>query len=135
MKRRIGLWHPSKQRLRAWLLTGDPGGVGAHVEQCERCAERLEALDESEPVFALDSPSPLRQALTSLLAPPDGLNDRVVEQVTLRTRPDGELALLAGLFAIGVETAQLMFDPGDDQHRADGPGDARPDENDQEEPT
>lgn len=121
MKRWLGLWHPSKQRLHTWLLTGEPDGVGVHVERCERCAERLEALDETEPVFDVDRPSPLRQALTSMFAPPDDLGDRVVEQVTRRSRGGDELALLAGLFSIGVETAQLMLEPDGGQDRVADP--------------
>ena len=114
---RLDFWHPSNERLRTWLLTGEPNGVGVHVEQCERCAARLEQLDESEPVLLPDDRSSLRQTLDALLAPPADLSDRVVHGVTARSGVDPELALLAGLFTIGVETARLMIEPDSGQDR------------------
>lgn len=108
MTRRFDFLHPSRQRLRTWLLTGEPDGVRLHVEQCERCAARLEEIDDMESAAPSGETAPLRQALGSLLAPPDDLNDRVVRNVERRSGISSDLELFAGLFAIGVQTAQLM---------------------------
>ena len=124
MKRRFDFWHPSKGRLRHWLETGDPAGVGDHVEQCERCANQLEQLDDG--VYDLDAPSPLRLALTAALTPPDDLNERVLHGVEVRRRADQELALFAGLFSIGMETAQLMI--GSDHDHDSEPNRPTPDD-------
>lgn len=124
MRRRLDLWHPSSKRLHRWLDTGEPNGVGEHVEGCRRCADRLEEIDEATPL-TLDGPNPLRQALTELIAPPPDLNDRVLRGVEARGRAEREMMLIAGLFSIGVETAQLLFEPavaeslGDDEKEAE----------------
>lgn len=108
MSRRFDLWHPSDRRLRAWLESDGPSGVSEHVERCERCADRLVALDQD--LEALETAT-LGQALVALLAPPDDLSQRVLEGVDARRRNEADLQLIAGLFSIGVETAQLMLSP------------------------
>lgn len=110
MSRRFDLWHPSDRRLRGWLESDGPDGVSEHVERCERCADRLVELDQD--LVALESPS-LGQALVALLAPPDDLSQRVLDGVDARRRNEADLELIAGLFSIGVETAQLMISPDD----------------------
>ena len=136
MRRRFDLLHPSTKRLRAWLETGEPEGVGEHVAHCERCADRLEALDDDEPlVLSLEPSAPLRQALTAALSPPDDLSERVKRGVARRSRADEELQLFAGLFSIGIETARLMIDVDVDQDRnhddnTNGDGTALSDEED-----
>lgn len=122
MNRWFDLWHPSSQRLRAWLETGEPDGVGDHVEQCDRCADRLVELDRQsdEP----DGPtSSLRQALQTLFTPPDDLNERVLDGVEQRRHAGDDLRLLGEMLSIGIETAQLML-ADDDPNRPDG-GDER----------
>ena len=122
MSWRPSILHPSTGRLRRWLDTGDDPGVGLHVGQCDRCADRLVELDAER---APDVPptSELGQALSALLEPPADLGDRVRRSVELRWRAEQELALLAGLFAAGVETAQLMFADDADQDRPERPTD------------
>lgn len=112
MRRRLDLWHPSDDRLRHWLDTGEPDGVGEHVDRCVRCADRLEEIDSQVPTpLSLDGPSLLRQALTEWISPPPDLNDRVLQGVVARHRAEREMMLIAGLFSVGVETAQLLLDP------------------------
>lgn len=122
MSWRFSLLHPTSGRLHRWLEQGDDDGVGLHVEHCFRCADRLEAFDREQPVV-VDRDVDLRVALSESLAPPDDLNDRVRRGVELRWHAERELALFAGLFAIGVETAQLMFgnDADEDQHEPPKP--------------
>jgi hypothetical protein len=77
------------------------------------CADRLEEIDRDDrPSAQSDAPSSLRLALNELIAPPDDLVDRVLSGVDGRLRAERELALIAGLFSIGIETAQLLLDPG-----------------------
>ncbi len=110
MSRMRGLGHPSRSRLQEWLNTGEPLGVGSHIEHCERCADRLEAIDlENEPL-RLDGSRSLRDALGELVAPPADLSGRILHGIERRSRADRELSLLAGLLSIGVDTARLMFD-------------------------
>ena len=45
MMKGLDFLHPSTTRLREWLETGESDRVATHVEQCERCADRLEQLD------------------------------------------------------------------------------------------
>lgn len=110
MRRTVDLFHPSTNRLRVWLDTGAPEGVGTHVEQCERCAAKLEDIAESA-ATDLDEIGSFQAALTALLEPPDDLSERVARGVVQRQHADRELSLLVGLFSIGVETTQLMIDP------------------------
>lgn len=118
MMRWLDFWHPSNGRLREWLESGDPAGVGEHVEQCERCADRLVELDRDLYADEPDAPSSLRHALTVLLAPPDDLPQRVIDGLESRARRGDDLWLLGEMFSIGIETAQLMFDS--DQPHTDG---------------
>lgn len=119
MRWRFDLLHPSNTRLRAWLETGEPDGVGEHVEQCERCADRLEQLDDDDVVVEGGTGGALGQALSSALSPPTDLRERVMRGVANRSRVDEELQLFAGLFSIGIETARLMIEPDVHQDRAD----------------
>ena len=111
MRWRFDFLHPSTSKLRVWLETGEPVGVGEHVEHCDRCADRLEHLEVDDPVsFSLEPPAPLRQMLSAALSPPEDLSERVLRSVERRGRREEELQLFAGLFSIGFETARLMID-------------------------
>lgn len=121
---RRGLFHPSRSRLREWLDTGAPAGVGEHVERCDTCADRLEEIDQADPApTTFDGSGPLRAALAELIAPPDDLTDRVLIGLDGRRRAERELALFAGLFSIGIETAQLMIEEPDVPNRNEQPHD------------
>lgn len=122
MRRGFDLRHPSGARLRTWLDTGAPAGVGEHVEGCERCADRLEAIDQTDARdVADDEPVSLRQVLTELVSPPADLPNRVLRGVERRQRAEREMMLFAGLFSIGVETAHVLLD-----HPANGQPDDHP---------
>lgn len=123
---RRGLFHPSRSRLREWLDTGTPAGVGEHVEHCDACADRLEQIDQADSApSTLDGSGPLRAALAELIAAPDDLTDRVLIGLDGRRRAERELALFAGLFSIGIETAQLMIEEPDVPNRNEQPHDER----------
>lgn len=124
---RRGLFHPSRSRLREWLDTGTPAGVGEHVEHCDTCADRLEEIDQADSALTtLDDSGPLRAALAELIAAPDDLTDRVLVGLDGRRRAERELALFAGLFSIGIETAQLMIEEPDVPNQHEQPHDERP---------
>lgn len=103
--------HPSQAQLRQWLDTGGPDEVTAHVDQCERCANALEGIanegDAAEPTPAMSGR--LAQAMSTLWEAPADLQSRVIERVDNRMRAENDLAVIAGLLTIGVETAQLMI--------------------------
>lgn len=105
--------HPSNAKLLRWLETGETGKVRDHVESCERCADRLLVLDSDQ---SNDAQAPERRArrerlaelLSAMYSAPDDLNDRVVEGVERRSKGERELALFAGLMAVGFDTARLV---------------------------
>lgn len=107
--------HPSQAQLATWLETGGPDDVTAHVDQCERCAnslERIDGQDEQSGASTTAGGRRLAQALSALWEAPADLQTRVIERVDSRVRAEKDLAVLAGLFTIGVETAQLMIPGG-----------------------
>ncbi len=127
---RLGILHPSRRRLLAWLEhddgvasnAGDLDAVNDHVEQCERCATRLEDLSSGadEPAeFAEELGAALRQ----VYEPPPGINDRVMKKIDERERADREISLFLGLFAIATDTADLMLP--DDSPGSNNGGDRR----------
>ncbi|MFW2332595.1 hypothetical protein [Ilumatobacter sp.] len=110
MRRILDVLHPSTARLRRWLETGETTGVAEHVDQCDRCADRLLELDASDAVVEPEVSSTLQSAFLETIVPPADLNERVLNGVAKRQRSERDLALLAGLFSIGVETAQLLLE-------------------------
>lgn len=109
----MAIRHPSKSKLTRWLDSGETGKIGEHVEHCERCADQLLMIDSDE---SADTNHPDRRArrarlaemLSAMYSAPDDLNDRVVEGVERRSKGERELALFAGLMAVGLETARLV---------------------------
>ncbi len=98
--------HPSKQELANWLLATDSGAeVDAHVAVCDRCAERLEQLEESA------TPS-ISDQLAELLEPPPDLTERLERRVIARLDSRQVLGVLADLFGAGLETSRLLLSEG-----------------------
>ncbi len=54
--------------------------------------------------------STLQSAFLVTIVPPSDLNEHVLNGVAKRQQSERDLALLAGLFSIGVETAQLLLE-------------------------
>jgi hypothetical protein len=109
MRRIFDVLHPSTDRLRRWLHTGEPAGVAEHVDQCDRCADRLLELDSSD-AGVEDRTNAFQSAFMEAIVPPPDLSQRVLSGVAKRQQTERDLALLAGLLSIGVETAQLVLD-------------------------
>ncbi len=93
------LWHPSKRRLSTWLEHGDES-IESHLSDCEHCATRLE--DLSQP-----SPS-IRDALSTMLAPPDDLQPRLRAGISRRMQAREDMRLLVELMGIPWQTAQAI---------------------------
>lgn len=99
--------HPSASKLRGWLehdLTSP--AIDAHIDTCDRCAARLEDLAAPE--------APLAVALSAVFAPPDGLVPRLNTGIDARLRNRADLALLAGMLGLPMQTAKLLFDEDQD---------------------
>ena len=110
MRRRI--WHPSKRRLREWLEEGDER-LDAHIDGCGRCAARLE--DLSQPTASL------ADALHSMLAPPDDLQDKLRVGIARKLDARADLELLGEMLALPWRTMQAMTaDPPDDDRDTKG---------------
>ncbi|MEM7094122.1 MAG: hypothetical protein AAF567_14040 [Actinomycetota bacterium] len=91
--------HPSDRRLQQWL-DGEESELDAHVESCQRCADRIEHLAAAT--------TPLRGPLLQLLAPPDGLGDLLRGGIDDRMRTREDLTLVGELFGLPIRAARVM---------------------------
>jgi len=113
----IAFNHPSRKRLLAWLEHVDDGddavgghetdAITQHVDDCERCAGKLEEL--AAELDGSPSEEPMGAALRSVYEPPPGINERVMKKIDERKRSDRELRLFLGIFAIPTDAADLMM--------------------------
>lgn len=111
---RLAFAHPSRQRLLAWLdATDESSGVTEHVEQCERCASRIEELAEQSDLDRATDAS-LGDALRVAYEPPEDINDRVMETIKQRQLADREMNVLLGLFAIPKDAVTLLLPSNED---------------------
>ncbi len=102
--------HPSTDTLRNWLVAetdDDVAELTAHIDQCERCAAKLEHLAAGEEV-GLDV-SGIAAALSSLLAPPEGLSDRVEVKVADRLSSRQIATVVGDLFGAAFEASKLLL--------------------------
>lgn len=93
--------HPTTRRLVRWLTEGDPS-LDAHLDQCERCAGRLERLSEST--------APVAEALRETLTVPGDLADRIRSAVARRVEAQADFELLGELLTVPWETALVLAD-------------------------
>lgn len=101
--------HPNRKRLDAWLESGEVDeGLEQHIESCDRCADELEQLAVGD-VMATDAA--LDDALSALLEPPPGLEDRMRMRVASSLKNREDLALMMSVFSSGARTARLLIDP------------------------
>lgn len=119
---RLAFAHPSRQRLLAWLDgTDDSSGVTEHVEQCDRCATRIEELAAEPDVTGAAVATSLGDALRVAYEPPEGINGRVLEKIKQRQLADREMNVLFGLFSIPKDAVDLLLpsETNDDTSRND----------------
>lgn len=102
--------HPPKRALRDWLGGAIDADVDRHVSTCPRCSSDLEALASAE------TDSRLRDALLTVLDPPEDLVPRVEAGVTARLESRKVVGYVADLFGAGWETTRLLLtdQPGGD---------------------
>lgn len=93
--------HPNDRRLRQWLEDGIPSKVEAHVSTCERCVDRLEAIEEER--------APLEAALSELLAPDPELESAMLGRVSDALERREAVEAFVGLIGLGVETARVVL--------------------------
>jgi hypothetical protein len=98
--------HPSRDRLLRWSRQGRPRRTERHIQHCSLCEERLESLTRLGPRA--------RTGLETILAPPEGFQERVDEHLR-RLLDEETLAVLADLMGLGWETSRLMFEEGEDE--------------------
>lgn len=97
----MSLRHPGKAALRDWLAGDADENVERHVDTCQRCATTLEELDATE--------TEIGEALAEILAPPDGLTERLVAGVNAKLSSRQVMGVVADLFGAGIETSRLLL--------------------------
>lgn len=94
-----GLIHPSRRRLLAWLDSGDPD-IEAHIDTCERCASKIEALSQPTP--------PLSEALIAMLQPPPDLQPRLRTGIARKLQAQDDLEFVLGFLGLPWKTVQAI---------------------------
>lgn len=102
--------HPSSSALRSWLdadARSGPHRLDNHLAVCERCANRLEQIDQSDgrPMGSRT----IAAMLAQLLEPSDGFTTRVESGVATRVNTQPVSGILTDLLAIGIETPRLLL--------------------------
>lgn len=95
--------HPRDDLLLRWLESGRPRRVGRHVEECDVCMARLEAVSDLDGGLLSD--------LESASAPPSDLHTRTTGEVADRLAAEEALASVLELFAVPWRTATSILDP------------------------
>lgn len=93
-----GVIHPSVRKLQRWL-DGHEDGLDKHLASCERCAERIEALETGVS---------LQQPLLALLSPPERLEERLRKPIDERLRARSDLALMSEIFGLPIRAVRVM---------------------------
>lgn len=93
--------HPSKRRLAAWLEHGD-ADIDEHIDTCERCATKIEALSKPTP--------PIGDALRAMLEPPPDLQPRLRTGIARKLQAQDDLEFLLGFVSLPWGTVQAMSD-------------------------
>jgi hypothetical protein len=99
--------HPPDARLLSWLEHGRPNRIGRHVEACDQCMARVEALSDLD--------GRLVSGLESVSAPPDDLLTRTTGSVQGRLAAEEAVAAFIDLFALPWQTATVLVDGGADR--------------------
>ncbi len=102
--------HPNRQQLASWL-NGENENLDEHIDTCEKCAGRLDKLDNEilgnvEPITA-----DLRPALLTLLQPPADLHERISERITERLQDRSDADLFGSLLGIPIEASRIFLEP------------------------
>lgn len=91
--------HPNNKRLTAWA-NGLESELDDHVENCLRCASRIEAMD--------DASEHVRSALSKVLETPEGLRPRLREGIGRKLEGRGDLSLIGDLLGLPYQTVRVI---------------------------
>lgn len=118
--------HPTDEALAAWLATGRPARVERHLDACDGCLARVDALSEID--------AGVRSELVTVTAPPADLGPRTAVGVRGRLAAQEALSVVVELFTLPWRTLDALVDdarlragvvpsgPEDDEDAGDGRG-------------
>jgi hypothetical protein len=92
--------HPDDETLRQWLEHGRPGRVTRHLDECELCLDRLDALTDL---------GEMKVELAGLGAPPVDLHRRTTGGVQGRLAAEEAVLALVDLFTLPWRTAEAIL--------------------------
>lgn len=95
--------HPSRERLKAWLETGETRRVESHIDRCDRCQSILEELSELDDAVLVD--------LQTMVTAPDDITDRTNSGLDERLRDEAAVGAFLDLFAIGWDVVRSIVEP------------------------
>ncbi len=108
--------HPNRQQLASWL-NGEHSDhhLNEHIDECEKCAEKLGDLDTSLPPQGAENnvraiTPELRPALLKLLQPPEDLHARITERITARLQDRSDADLFGSLLGVPIEMGRVFLD-------------------------
>jgi hypothetical protein len=93
--------HPTDDQLVRWLGSGKPNRVGRHLEACEPCLDRLDALSDLD--------GGLRERLGTASDPPPGFQARAAEAAKDRLAAEEAAGAFVELFALPWRTAAALL--------------------------
>ncbi len=106
--------HPDEQTLQEWLETGRPGRVTRHLDECESCLDRLDALSDL---------GEIRHELSDVSRPPDDLHQRTTGSVQGRIAAEEAALAVVELFTLPWRTAAaILGEPARPVDRRRSPG-------------
>lgn len=106
----MSIFHPSRRRLEKWFNDGEVDeGLEKHVETCTRCSDEIERLAEDQVDLA--------SALTAVLEPEPGLEQRMESRLEASMLAREDLKLLFQVLGSGVRTAKILIDPPEPEAR------------------
>ena len=94
-----GFPHPSRRRLSAWLEHGDDS-LDDHIDGCERCASKIEAISRPSASIA--------DALQATLAPPPDLHPRLRTGIAKKMQLGDDMEFLIGFLGLPWATIQAL---------------------------
>jgi len=92
--------HPSNKRLERWL-DGADHDLDAHIEDCHRCATRIEDIAQGESTH-------IAGALRQLLVVPTDLKPRLNDGIGRKMRARGDVELLGELLGVSWRTVRVL---------------------------
>lgn len=113
--------HPNRQQLASWL-NGAHTHLDEHLDECEKCASRLDELNSTVPIESASAKSDafpnnveaitaeLRPALLTLLQPPTDLHERISERISDRLQDRSDADLFGSLLGIPIEAGRVFLD-------------------------